>query len=490
MKTKLLLFVVMALMLSVSAFAVTTVGNVALDLDDAVQRSNPLIEGSDNTLDDADDLEYVSFQIPVTVSGDTTTVTSVTPDLSGFNYQLGGSIDSSDLYEVQTSLPLVITNGTQSVTIRVLVPDYLDAIDSNFDALAHTITASVVTDDGTFNPTLSFYVENGLELNDVIVNADGETIECDVEEDDKTLDCDDEIEEVNPVSSFDLDFTIENIFDEDSDLDFEGVDIQIDSDNNDVDADDDSFDEDVDADSETSISVSFDVDEDLDDGDDATVTIEVSVEDENGALHGFRHEFTIEFQVADYDIKVSDLLLSPASVCAGDETTASFTIENIGSKKQNNIRAVLKNDALGLNKIFQDIVLDEEDEDDNTYRGTYDISIDNNERVGSYPIMLQVYYESDDDDDETSTTSAALVVRDCDEDTSAPTRPTTNSSTSPIVVVNPGTTNPTQPVDTTTTPVQAVAAQTSQTPYVVGLGLLIVVLVIVIVMLLATVFRK
>lgn len=488
--------------------ASVSVADVNLDVSQAVERSNPIPERSDNLLDDSDELAYVTFSIPVTATGQAETVTSVTPNLNGFVYDsFGGSIDASAKYKVDTSLPLNIPAGaTQNVIVRVLVPSNLDAIDSNYNRVKHQISASVVTSAGTFNPTLSFYAENNLQLKKVRLIQGSDTYKCSVDQDSKSLDCDSDIDKLRVGESFELEFVIKNAFRDKSELDLNGIDISIDSDNSDVDPSDDSLDEDIDTNTDDTFSISFDVDDSIDDGDDARITLEADIEDDNGARHGFSHDFTIEFNTADYDMATPILSLNPSSVCPGENVIVKYTLENLGSKKQSNVRPVLLNDALDLNKILPTISLDREGDRDSEYIGTFSMAVPSSARAGaSYPIQLQVYYKDEDSSDALQYVTASLNVKTCvdgvpvNTNTGSTNTGSTNgntntaSQTGGLVVVQPGqgtsATNGGQTTPTTggaSVPVRAVVADNSDTPFLVGLTVGLVVLLVLVGLLIAT----
>ena len=413
---KFALIIVSMLLLCITSVAAASVsvGDVSLSSDDEVARSNPLPEGDDNKLDDRDELEYATFGIPITATNGTVTVTDIVPDLSGFSYEpFDDEVNDSDRYVIKTSLPLNITNTTRTVTIDILVPSDLDSIDADFSKLEHSLTAQVQTSEGNEQSTLSFYVENGLELDEAVISADDDDITCDPDDDDVDLDCDDEIEEIHPRADISMELFIENVFDSDSDLDFEDVEITIDTDNSDLEPDEDREEIDIDADETSSWSTGFDADDDIEEGDDFTIEIEVTVTDENGAKHGFRHEIDLEFNLPDGVVDIDELEVMPSTVCAGDDISISFVIENQGGDDQDNVRFQLENDRLGLNKLYTGIQLDPADERDNDYSDVYSFNIRESRSAGQYSIRGTVYYEDEDGDDVSKFVDRGLTVEDC-----------------------------------------------------------------------------
>jgi hypothetical protein len=417
------LFAVMALLLLMvpAAAAVSvSVGDVALDEDKAAVRSNPLPEGSDTRLDDQDELEYVSFTIPVTVSNGTADVTDVIPDLSGFSYDpFDDEVNDSDRYKITTSLPLTITNSTKNVQIRILVPSNLDSVDANLNRMEHSLSATVQTTAGSDTSALSFYAENGLELDDVEFTVDEDTYSCDEDNGATDLDCEDELEEIPPRAALSMRIIVENIFDSDSDLDFEDVNIRIDTDDRDLDPDDDDQDVDIDAEESGTFETDFDVDNDVEDGDSFTIEIEVEVEDENGARHGFRREADIEFALPEGVVDIESFTLSDTTVCLGDTVRVDFELENKGSDNQRNVRFQIVSDGLGVDKIFTGIDLDDAEEgvSDRTYDDSFVFSVPSNKRADDYTVRGTVFYEDEDGDDTSEFRDLTLMVEDCDADT-------------------------------------------------------------------------
>ena len=156
--TALCIALICAFLIIPFASAALSAGNVALTLDEAVRRSNPLLTRSDSELDDSSELSYVTFNIPVTASGQAETINSVTPVLSGFSYDsFGNNLNSSLEFIVDTPLPMQVPAGQAlTLTVRVLVPSNLDSIDSNYNDISHTVSANLLTTDGVKTPTLSF----------------------------------------------------------------------------------------------------------------------------------------------------------------------------------------------------------------------------------------------------------------------------------------------------------------------------------------------
>jgi hypothetical protein len=381
-----------------------------------------------------------------------------------------------------------------NVRVEVLVPAHLDAVDTSLDRLEHSLTADVQTSEGTATSQLSFYVENGLELDEIVFTVDNDEYSCDPDNGDLNLDCDDELEEIPPRASLSMEAIIDNIFDTDSDLDFQDVDLEIDSDNSDVDPDDTSEEDDIDADESWSFSTGFDIDDDVEDGDDATIEIRVEVEDENGARHGFRHEADLQFELPQGVVDITEFSVSPTRVCAGDAASVDFEIENKGSDDQDNVRFTIVNSQLDIDEVYSGIDIEdaEQSTSDRTYEDTFRFTVDNDVSAGQYNIRGTVYYEDEDNDDVSEFITATLTVEDCTPQTT-PTDDDEEDEGNDSIIVTPPTTQPdgqqSTGGQTGSQPVPAVVAE-DDNAMVIALIVVLVILAIIVIYLFVVLLRR
>lgn len=448
----------MFLLTFVAASAVTvTVGDVTLSLDEAVKRSNPAEAGSDDKLDDKKDLEYVTFNIPVTAIDGSVTISALSIDLSSFTYKtIDDEVTEADKLKIITTFPVTVTNATTTnIVVEVLVPSNLDSVDSSFNRVQFTLPVTTTTSLGSIASLLKFYAENGVTMSDVNIETVDSSIKCDVDEaEDVGLSCDDEADELRPGESFDIDFDVSNEFGSSTDVDLEDFEIVIESDESDVDASPDDFDDDINANEDFTYYVTFDVDEDVDDGTKATITIEGLGEDVNGAQHGFRHEFDIKFQIPDYVIEVRNVELSDSSICHDETTTLTWEVENTGAKDQRNVRFQIKNNALDLEKSITGVQIQDEDERDNSFDGQYIIELPNDVQEGSYTIQLTTFFQdgSRSSDGDFELESVSLRVDDCRPETTPNTENSGNTGSTTNTGSNTGTTGTTGTAIIPTTP--------------------------------------
>lgn len=502
-KTFAIFSIILVLLLSCSAaFATFEVDANSIDRDDAVTRSNPIPDGDDEKYDDDNEIETAKFTLTFSNVSSTTTVSEVriAAVTDHFNSDIEDEVTSSDLIIYNSGAAI---SNSSTLQLEFAVPSDLDSIDrSSYEFKQHTFVATVVGADGSqSNVNLNFYVENGLEFDKAEVSANND-FECEMDEIwEESLDCDDEAEEVEPSEDFEVKFIFENKFDEKSELNFEDVEIELDTDNNDVEAEDDNYDEDIDAEEVFSLLVKYELD-DVEDGDDSEIEIIATVEDENGAFHGFKHTLKLDFELPKYALDLDVAKLAESSVCAGDLVTFNFEVTNKGSKDQENIYVTVKESNLDWSKVSDKISIDGEDRGDyESEKYSFRMTVPEDAKVGSYLPRITAYYE-DDDKEKYKFETLNLKVKDCtpvkestsdSKDTestgmvvSGSDVPTVNNDvTTPTVKDNTATATPTK-----TNVVTAKAKESNDTLFVVGMTVLGLVLLSVIGSMIALLVRK
>ncbi len=219
--------------------------------------------------------------------------------------------------------PTSIGTNDTAVTVKLTAPVKEDAGENKKVA-----TISIKDSKGT--PTtfdVNTNVKNMLEIDRIYVFMDG-TDEPDVDTDG------DRIKGVRPGNNIELQFKLENLFDEDFRKgDIEGT-IQVIIDDNDfgdeVD-EEESFDVNAGEDSTPEdITIEFEVPEDADRG---TYLLELNIEaeDENGAKHDYSWELDFEVEREKYDIAISKAEVAPTTC----ETSATLNVDlhNVGREK-------------------------------------------------------------------------------------------------------------------------------------------------------------
>jgi hypothetical protein len=404
------------------AFAATTV-TVSDVTSSAVERSNSELYGSRDLLDDTRELKYVTFNIPVSVNNGTMTVEDVSVNIpSSFRYDFGGDLDDSYIVEKDTTFPLEITNKTETIRVRVLVPENLDAIDSSFNKQESVLTADLAINNGTDNiqrtSNLKFSVENNLEVRRVNILVDGNTYRCSIITDRKDLDCDGEVSELEPGRDFDLELQLRNNFRSASKIDIEDIEIDL-FDERDVEADRSSYSERrLRSGDDLDLTIGFKVDSRVEDGDRAIIEFTGYGIDVNGARHGFEYEFEVRFRYPRAKVEVSGLSLSSTNVCPGDRVTIRYDIENHGTDDQPNIRSKIEELSLDLERIISSFKLDSRDGTRVDSKSVMEsFTVPQNTALGDYSIKVHVYHRDDRRSETDFWEAVVLRVKDCDDET-------------------------------------------------------------------------
>lgn len=319
--------------------------------------------------------------------------------LSGFS--------SSSFNVTLTGVPTSLTpSQSATITMTAYVPKNFDAGQRKIGELRLTSSQINTT------TTLDMSAENKLIIDKVEIDvgtesetvSDGETIDA-RREDDVTLT-----------------ITVENTFSDSSNIEMNDVVVEVDSNSLDINEESDS--NDIAEDDQETFTISFSIPDDADDGR-HDVTITVTGEDENGAEHS--EEFNFEFDV---DVKSKEVIIlssefSPKSICK-DVTNAKLTIEikNSGTKDLEKAQVYVEGDNFVFSKRVNSIILDEGD----SKSLTMDVSIPAGTAKGIYYFNIFSYYDVGSDT-KTDTSFGILEIKDCAPTTpTTPTTPTNQTN--------------------------------------------------------------
>lgn len=312
-KNLLFMFVVLAALLSVSAFADVEVSSPAL--------------GSSS----ADREETVSTTFTIKN-------TDPTYDLILTGDKITSTADAK--YSINfTNVPATIApNATATVTITGYVPADLDAVDSSYQEAAMPIGSLTVT--GTLNSAavsknadMTMQAENNARIEKLRVEKDGSR---------KSIDDGDTFKNIRPGDSLTYELEIGNHYSNNEDVEMD-ISIEIDSSNSDVEIDeeDDEID-DLGAEEEDTVTGEFIVEEEADS--DATITVIVSATDKNGAKHGEKLDFKLDINRLTHEIQIRRLLISPETTdnCKHNEVVATVYVKNMGKRDEKNAAVELE----------------------------------------------------------------------------------------------------------------------------------------------------
>ena len=298
----------------------------------------------------------------------------------------------------------LIAGAEQIVTITGNVPDNINTRLSPFSG---TITVS----NAQVSKTLALNVigASQLTLDNVKFLVDGKS---------KSIDDGDTRSDVPPGAKLEIKGDIQNIFTDDEDLEIQDVEIEITIRNIDDEGDDDleETDEvgDISADDEETFSITFEIPEDVE-ADDYDVKIVVTGEDENGAKHYVEwNNVKIKVEKDKHDITVKKASVSPSKISCSRKIGVNVGLKNQGEKDEDEVVVRIESSDLGIS--HEDTSIPEIDEgtgDDTEYEKTYEFTVNDDVKAGTYTIAVKSYYETDTSSD---SKSIDLIVESCSEE--------------------------------------------------------------------------
>lgn len=261
--------------------------------------------------------------------------------------------------------PLDIPAASSStLSMETMIPASLDAIDSTFKPTARDVvrlqfevldSAGVATGD-TIIVDVKMQRENLLEISDADAEVNGKT---------KTnLDNGDEIKNLKPGDSIDIDVEVSNNFDDSDDVDLNDVNLQLSCDDEkQFDIDDKNLDlGDISPEDDETDTFNIDIDEDADDGS-IGCDLEADGIDENGAKHGERISFDMDIKRESHDIQIRLPIITSPQVISCDDSTLQMTVNflNLGKSNERNIAVEVTSTDANFQQRSSNIELDEND---------------------------------------------------------------------------------------------------------------------------------
>jgi len=289
------------------------------------------------------------------------------------------------------------TDLTDTTAVVVVEAD----VSSRMNAGDYTSTITFESDNGvTATATYNLEIESILEISDVTLDSEGED------------------EEVKPGEELTIEVEIENT---DEDIDLEDVLVTVrfrdgsryleDDDGDDIEEEADEFD--LDADDKDTVFITVQMPfEDIDDGDEYVVEITVEAQNADDSRQVFtdvNEEETIEFVKEDHEIDFTEAVISPGTIRCSRRTAVDLGVQNIG-RKDEDVQIIIKNEELDV-YILRAFDLDKDPDDtDNEWDETFYIDIDEDQDEGSYPILVEAFF---DDGDESLRETLTLNVEEC-----------------------------------------------------------------------------
>ncbi|MBW2980103.1 hypothetical protein KY360_01650 [Candidatus Woesearchaeota archaeon] len=350
---------------------------------------------------------------------------------------------------LQTSVSFTEGSVTVPISVKYNVTNPLPVPSpGNSVDVAYTLVVPPDMESGTYTGTINFEnsplaftlgVVGRLYVDDLDVTVDN--VLEDEEDSDKNLDDGDTIStEVRPGSKVSFDFRIGNAFTDSQNIEINDVVIEVTiddiDDGDELEGESDDFDIDAD-DKSDRVSIEFDIPLEVDEGD-YNVYILITGEDEENVDHEIEWELELQVEKESHFIYIKEVDLSPSTVKCDRSATLDVELINLGSRAEDEVILEIKNTALGIDIKEEELELDEDYDDDNTYDGSYSLNVDNDAAPGTYTITIKSFYKENKLSD---TDTVSLVVEDCEIQQQSTT--TTQTTTPPPSTTTPQTTQQT-----------------------------------------------
>ncbi|MBU0471989.1 MAG: hypothetical protein KKF89_02425 [Nanoarchaeota archaeon] len=274
-----------------------------------------------------------------------------------------------------TTIASLASGASQTVTLQGYIPDDKDSEKQSIGII--TVTGTGCSGQVTKTVNLYMQAENNLEIKDVEVVVNG---------DDENVDDGDSVD-VFPAAEIEMTIELKNTH---SDINIEDIEITVEGEDDldDIDEDDEiSRIKDGDKDS---VTFKFTIDEDAGDGK-YDVVITVEGEDENGAMH--RDEWTIEFNLNEEGIIITQAELIPESLRCGDDSfDIKIELTNVGSRDEDDVAIEIEAETLEFEKRISNLEIDEDDE----ITRTYTVTVPEDLESGVHLIEIRAYMDFDE----------------------------------------------------------------------------------------------
>ncbi len=379
--------------------------------------------------------------------------------------------DFTEIVAISTSNVPSNFNTQFSKTSTTLAPGATDSITLTLsiplsqDSGVRTIGQAVLSFSGTSNSKdIKLETASKLKIEDVDVKVDGRTS--------SNLNDGDTIgRDAQPEDDLEFDIPVKNLFSSSSNIDINDIEIKVtiqDIDDGD-DLDDDKSNIDANAGSDEKAKFKFKVPLQVDE-DTYIVLITAEGDDDNGATHISSVKIRLKVNKESDDVRITKSDLTSDTLSCVRSSSIRVEIRNFGSDDQDDAAVVAVNRDIGLNARVDDINVDSNvDDDDNRFSRTFDFTVPESVRPGTYQIEVITFINNNNEMDKKL---VPLRVQSCTSEPTPGTRPNTPNTT---VVVTPPPSNP--PVEQPAEPVDSVEVPFTQSNAflgLLGLGYLVV----------------
>jgi uncharacterized OsmC-like protein len=204
-------------------------------------------------------------------------------------------------------------------------------------------------------------------------------------------------ENTGPESELRFNFNIENTFTDNENIDINDITVKVTiegiDDGDDIEEESNEFDLDSDSNEDVDIIIKIPLSVDVGIYD---IVIEVSGEDDDRNEHTAQMNLKVDIDKEARDVVVSKASLFPEKIKCSGSSTLTATIENIGSKTEEEAGIKIINLDLGINFEKQDIELEEDPFDtDNEFTKKLIIDVGRDTNPGTYPVTVNSYIHKD-----------------------------------------------------------------------------------------------
>lgn len=341
-------------------------------------------------------------------------------------YMVKFSTDNSN-WETNLSIGSLSVGDTKTLYVQVYAPQTMDAGSQDIGDIQFT------ADDGFTDTISSFRIQTKsyLIIDDATIYVDG---------DDESLDDADTIDDVKPGAKIKIEFTIQNLFDDDleaeEDMDIENIDVTVESDD---DLGDDAVDEtsdeiDLKPGKDETVTIEFNVDDDTDEGTyDFTVTVQG--EDTEDAKHKEVWQFKLKVEKEDNLIYIAKAEFSDSTITCLKDTYLNILVKNLGQDDEDEARIKVTSSDLNIAIDNRDIELSNDvGEDDNEYSFSIPLDLEDFDE-GTYKVTVETFYS---DTKKSDSADVTLTIGECTlGSSSSGSSSGSNSNTGSIVIQTP-----------------------------------------------------
>lgn len=302
-------------------------------------------------------------------------------------------------YSSEAKEVTVLANSTQTVTYNVNVTHNEGSGEKNIGSIVIKEGDTELDSASLIQNTTSMLEFTELEV-EYTTTKDKDRTDDFTDDDESEYELEKSIKHNTEVT---LTFKYKNIFDDDYDndkSDLDNIELTIEADDSDLfesDFEEDYDLDDLDANKKDEYVVTFTIDEDADSGD-YVLDITLKAEDGENVEYKIEKQLTLEIEREDDDVRITKNELLPLTIktCEANSFTIDVKIRNYGKDDQKDTTVSVYNQELEINERVENIRVDEQSDDDDTWSKMFILTLPDDIKVKSYPLDVFVYVDRDD----------------------------------------------------------------------------------------------